>query len=154
MKKVIIIICILLLIFIIFNFNLLKTIVENMIYFNKANENYVSKTYNINITSKEQMGKNYVFYGKEKETNEDVFVFFVYGKGIHQVYGNEGINKEKALQIFNKYKNDVTTGDLYIIVRDSFVKGENIRKYLYWVIEKEGKFNHSHVSFIDGVYYK
>lgn len=154
MKKVNIIICILLLIFILSNFNNLKSIVEDFIYFNKANENYVSKAYNIDITSKKRLGHSFVFYGKDNETNEYAYVLFVYNKGIYKVYENEGIGKEKALQVFKKYGNDVSLEDICIYVRGSFIKGENIIDYLYWFIENEDESIHSKVSFIDGVYYK
>lgn len=152
MKKSNIIICILLLLFIISNFNSLnklKVLVEEFIILCKANENYVSKAYNMDIISKEVIFHDIMFYGKDNETNEYAYVFFV-KRGIYKVYENEGISKEEALQVFKKYGKDVALEDLSILVWSAFRKGENITEYLYWINESDYRYR---VRFIDGVFY-
>lgn len=153
MKKVNIIICILLLVFIIFNFNTLKNIGEDFIYFNKANENYVSKAYNMDITCKKRIGHDFVFYGKDNESNEYAYVLFVFRKGIYKVYENEGISKEEAIQVFKKYGKDAALDDICINVWGSFIKGKDIINYLYYFIENEHGYMRYRVNFVDGVFY-
>lgn len=154
MKKFYLIICILLLIFIIFNFNTLKNLVEEFIYFNKANENYVSKAYNMDITCKKRIGHDFVFYGRDNETNEYAYVLFVFRKGIYKVYENEGISKEEAIQVFKKYGKDAALDDMSIFIWNAFRKGENIIDYVFWYIENEEHRDFRYrVRFSDGVFF-
>ncbi len=124
--------------------------VEDFILFSKANEDYVSKAYNMDNTSKKIIFHDAVFYGKDNETNEYAYVLFVLKRGIYKVYENEGISKEEALQVFKKYGKDIALDDISIFVWEAFRKGENIIEYLYWINENDLRYR---VRFIDGVFY-
>lgn len=124
--------------------------VEDFILFSKANEDYVSKAYNMDNTSKKIIFHDAVFYGKDNETSEYAYVLFVLKRGIYKVYENEGISKEEALQVFKKYGKDIALDDISIFVWEAFRKGENIIEYLYWINENDLRYR---VRFIDGVFY-
>jgi Zn/Cd-binding protein ZinT len=148
MKKKVLILIVFILLILFTQIDGIKYMISDMIYFARANEDYVSKKYSINVENMSHTDKNYAFWGTKESTNELKYVIFVFRKGIYCIDGNEGISEERAKEI--AYDHDVLPFYIGLNVTASFQEGKSIVDYMYWVIEYEDS-SLKYIRFSDGI---
>ncbi|KAB3535257.1 hypothetical protein F8154_07390 [Alkaliphilus pronyensis] len=121
------------------------------LYFNKANEEFVSESYNVDVIEEEKYAKNYTFIGRDKDTRELKYILYVYRNGIYEVHESKGVNKEQALLIAQS--EGVNVINITLIVYTSFTEDRDITKHLYWLVESDNGV-YLYIDFIDGVIQK
>ena len=124
-----------------------KYLVDDMVYFIKANEWYVSRQYSINIENSTNSGKDYAFWGQDKKTDKLMYVVYIYHKGTYLVDGNEGITMEEVKKVATQ--NGVEPLYISLLVIDLFREDKSIVDYIYWVIDYENVPS-KYVRFSDG----
>ncbi len=124
-----------------------KYLVDDMVYFIKANDWYVSIRYSINIENSTNSGKDYAFWGQDKKTDSLMYVVYIYHKGTYLVDGNEGITMEEAKKVATQ--NGVEPSYISLVVIDLFREDKSIVDYMYWVIDYENVPS-KYIRFSDG----
>ncbi|WP_461206018.1 hypothetical protein [Clostridium sp. DL1XJH146] len=149
MKKKVLILVIFILLILFTQVDGIKYLISDMIYFTKANENYVSKEYSIDIENSSVSGKNYAFWGTDKETDKLVYVIFVFKKGIYFVDGDEGVPETRVNEIASQFNNLQYNITLNVI--ETFSEKKPIIDYMYWIIEYEDSVPLKYIRFSDGI---
>jgi uncharacterized protein YpmB len=149
MKKKVLILVIFILLILLTQVDGIKYLISDMIYFTKINEDYVSKEYSIDIENSSGSGKNYAFWGTDKETGKLIYVVFVFRKGIYLVDGDEGVPETRANEIASQSNNLEYNITLNVI--ETFSEKKPIVEYMYWIIEYEDGAPLKYIRFSDGV---
>jgi hypothetical protein len=147
-KKILSIVVLLLIGVLLTRVEVIRYLVNDAIYFSKANNEYVSKEYSIDIENTSNSGKNYAFWGKDKETNKLVYIIFVFRKGIYLVDGDEGVEEARINEIASQF--DKLQFNISLDVIETFSEKKSIKKYMYWVVEYEDS-TIRYFRFLDGL---
>lgn len=124
-----------------------KYLMEDVVYFVKSNEWYVSLRYSINIENSTKSGKDYAFWGKDKKTDKLKYVLYIYHKGNYLVDGNDGITLEEAKKL--AIQNGVGPFYISLVVSNLFNENKNIIDYMYWFADY-GNGSSQYIRFSDG----
>ncbi|MBF4692448.1 hypothetical protein [Fusibacter ferrireducens] len=130
------------------SFTKCRYLAEDVMYFSKTNEMYVSYRYAISITNHTSIGKDHAFWGNDKKTGALKYVIFVYRRGTFLVDGSEGVTYENVKS--SSTAEDLDVISIYIMTLRPFYADKNIVDYMYWVVEYEDS-SHKYIRFKDGV---
>jgi len=148
-KKILISFSIILLILIIlYTYNdTAKYLMDDTVYFLKANDWYVSNRYSINIENSTKSGKDFAFWGQDKKTDKLNYVMCIYRKGVYVIDGSKGITIEEAYKVASQ--NNREPINISLVVIDLFRDDKYIIDYMYWVSEYENG-DSKYIKFSEG----
>lgn len=150
MKKKIVLLIVIIIMILLVSYKYSDTaryLMEDTIYFLKANDWYVSKRYSINIENSTKSGKDFAFWGQNKKTDQLTYIMYLYHRGVYIVEGSKGITFDEAYKVARR--NDREPLDMNLVVINLFRDDKPIIDYMYWVIEYENGTS-KYIRFADG----
>jgi uncharacterized protein YpmB len=118
-------------------------------------EEYVSKTYQMNVTESYLLPDQArgTFYGIEENTNKEKYILFYFQRlngnsMVYEVYADEGISRAEAIELLEKnqleYKHlNISIFGFYLGTRDN-----DIQDFLYW--QTDNAQNPAFIKFLTG----
>jgi|GEM_PF-3119164 len=126
-------------VFIALNWNDFQILYKQQKFSKLINTEYVSENYQMHITDRYLIPRQArgTIYGIENQTNKEKYVLFYFqrqnGKSaIYEVYADDGIDREEAIEILDSNQTDYMI--LYLDIYGFFLgtRDHDIRDFLYW----------------------
>jgi|GEM_PF-2165067 len=124
---------------------------KELVFSQKSDEDKVSKRFDMDISRVTHAGRDYIFYGKDKENGDEKYIVLAFVDGqYHEVFASEGINLYDAIELAVENNYEINCSDL--VLMDTFRNDldGNILEHLDWFVYRDSKKGSLRIDFLTG----